>query len=110
MDVFIGGAIEERGAGRALSADFVERRHDGRALLRREDADAFQRPREGLRAANIGVEQAPVEMERPGESLEDVRRAVREASAPQLHLAFPARAARTLIGRPMRLMKPSASF
>src|ERR1700722_7416850 len=111
MDVFIAGAIEERRSGRCrFSADFVERLYDGRAFLRRQDADLFQRPCKGLRAAQIGVEQAPVEVERSGESLEDVRRPIGEAPAPQLHLDFPASAARTLIGRPIRLMKPSASF
>ena len=109
VDVFIGGAIEKRGAGRVVT-DFVERCNDGCALVSRKDTNALQRPRESLRAANIGVEQAPVEMERSRESLEDVRRPVGEASAPQLHLDFPWRAARTLIGRPIRLMKPRASF
>ncbi len=93
----------------------VERRDDLRALFRRQDADAFERPRERLRAANIGIDQPPVEIQRPGESLEDFRRPRFKPPAPQLHDLAPedfaaASPARTLIGSPIRLMKPSASF
>ena len=44
------------------------------ALVGGQDAHALQRPRERLRAADIGIDQPPVEMQRSGEALEDFRR------------------------------------
>ena len=87
--------------------------------------DALESARERLRAADIGVDQAPVEMERAGEALENLRGPALEAPAPELHACAaglprcqrscsdpPSRFERRphLIGRPIRLMKPSASF
>src|ERR1700733_5814735 len=52
VDVFIGGPfVERRVAG--LFAEGFEGAEKLSALARRQDADAFKRPREGLRAADI---------------------------------------------------------
>ena len=108
VDVLVGGALVKRRGGR-IGADLLEGADNRRALFGGEDADLFERAGEGLRAAYIGIDQPPVEIERAGEALEDLRWSGFETSAPELHLAFAARA-RTLMGSPMRLMKPSASF
>jgi hypothetical protein len=106
VHVLVAGPFEVR-----LRADLLEGCDDARAFLGAEDPDPLQRPREGLRAANIRVEQAAVEMERTREALEHFRGPRFEPAAPELHAdCLAASAARTLMGRPMRLMKPSASF
>ena len=64
----------------------VEGRDDLRALVRGQNAGPFQRPREGLRAADIGIDQPPVEMQRAGKALEDFRRSGFKPSAPEFHL------------------------
>ncbi len=84
VDVFIAGALVKRRL-RRLRADLIERGDDPRAFLRGEDADPLERPREGLRAANIGIDQPPVEIERAGKALEDFRRPGLEPPAPELH-------------------------
>ena len=170
VDVFIGGAVEELGLGGFL-AYLVESFDDAGALGGGENAGLFQRACEGLRAAYIRADQAPVEIQRSGEAFEDLRRARFKPAAPELHAASaqcrlvfakmecawgnrgagpwpahggpapdirpeedgraerppqaerlphnrvasgenkrPASAARTLIGNPMRLMNPNASF
>ena len=110
MDVLVGSALVKRRL-RCLRADGIEGGDDPRALVGGEDADPLQRPREGLRAANIGIDQPPVEIERTGKTLEDFRRPGLKPPAPELHAHFAFLAsARTFIGRPVRLMKPSASF
>src|ERR1035437_3187941 len=105
VDVFIGGVGVDR-----FLADLVEGGCYPRALFGGQNADALQRARERLRATDIGVHEPPVEIERPRETLEDLGRSRFKTPAPQFHLSLPARAARTLMGRPIRLMKPRASF
>ena len=101
---------------RELRADRVERVDDLRALGSGQNADAFERAREGLRAANVGIGQAgdrsaamPEKRSKTSEGLRSKR------AAPELHTRLLARLslrveARTWIGRPIRLMKPRASF
>ncbi len=72
MNVLVARALVERRL-RRLRADGIEGGNDPRALFGVEDADPLQRAREGLRAANIGVDQPPVEIERAGKALEDFR-------------------------------------
>ena len=105
VDVFIGGIGVDR-----LLANFVEGGDNLCALFPGQDADALQRARERLRATDIGVHEPPVEIERPRETLEDLGRSRFKTPAPEFHLGLPAMAARTLMGRPTRLMKPRASF
>src|SRR5579862_452126 len=118
MNVFVGCARVELGCFRGTT-EFVESRHQLRPLRRRQDPDAFERPRESLRALNIRVNQPPVEIERSGEALENFRRPFLESPAPEFHfrLAFLAlflweffKSARTCIGNPIRLINPRASF
>src|SRR5713101_516021 len=117
MNVFVAGSREEIWSAR-FGAHLFKRLDDGAALIGRQDPDAFQGAREGLGAADVGVNQAAVEMKRARESFEDLRRPGFKPSAPELHgflAAFEAafcaacKPARTLIGSPIRLMKPSAS-
>ena len=64
-----------KNAGAADSARMASNAADDpRALVGRQDAHAFQSAREGLRAADIGIEQTPVEIERAREALEHLRR------------------------------------
>ena len=72
------------------------------------DDAAFQSARECLGAANVGVDQPPVEVQRAGKSLEHFRRTGLESATPQFHRFF--NPALTFIGSPIRLIKPSASF
>src|SRR5436305_1095887 len=118
MNVLIGSALKEGGTGR-LASNRVERVHDLRPLLRAQNAHPFQRPCERLRSPNIRIDQPPVEVQRSGEALEDLGRPRLEAPAPEFHFRSPApgpwppapaASARTFIGSPIRLMKPSASF
>ena len=111
MNVLIRRACVERRIG-GIAADSIERVDDPPALLGAEDADPFQRAREGLRAPDVRVDQTPVEIERAGEALEDFGRAGFEAAASEFHFdsRAPAASARTFMGRPIRLIKPSASF
>ena len=88
VDVLVGCAgVETRVGG--LGADRIERVDDLRALLGGEDADTLERPRERLRAADIGVDQAAVEIERAGEALEDFGWAGLEPAAPEFHAESP---------------------
>src|SRR5271155_5681346 len=57
-------------------------------LGRGQDTDPCKRPRKSLRAANVGVEQAAVEMQRAGEALEDFRGPFGETAAPEFHTDF----------------------
>jgi len=113
VDVFVRSARVELRIGRFFE-DALEGLHDLRALAGRQDADPFERAREGLGAADIGLDQPPVEIERSRKSLENFRRSGFETSAPKLHFVPAAleasSAARTLIGSPIRLIKPKASF
>ncbi len=88
VDVFVGGAVEEAGQF-GIGEDGIEGSDDLGALGGGEDADLFESAREGLGAADIGVEQAPVEIERAGEALEDFGRAGFETSSPEFHLDLP---------------------
>ena len=116
VDIFVGCPGEELRLA-SLVADRVESGYELRPFRRRQDADAFERPRERLRAADVRVDQPPVEVERTGKPLEDFRGTFLEPAAPELHtdffldflLAF-ITAARTWIGSPIRLMNPRASF
>ena len=87
VDVFIGGAFVEGRRG-GLGANGIEGRDDLRALLGGQNADAFERAREGLRAADIGVDQPPVEIERAREALEDLRRSCFEIARPRASFGF----------------------
>src|SRR5579862_4980459 len=112
MNVFVGCARVELGCFRGTT-EFVESRHQLRPLRRRQDPDAFERPRESLRALNIRVNQPPVEIERSGEALENFRRPFLESPAPEFHFRLALRFfsnARTCMGSPIRLMNPRASF
>src|ERR1039458_3498387 len=83
VNVFVGSVFEEFRLGR-LFLNLVERLHDEGALASAEDAGLFQRAREGLRAADIGANQAAVERQRSREALEDLRGACFEPAAPEL--------------------------
>ena len=109
VNVLVRGAFVEPRRG-GFFAYLVERGNDGLALRGGQDAHPLQRPREGLRTPYIGVDQAPVEVQRSRKAFEDLGRPGFKSAAPELHLDCAALAARTLIGRPIRLMKPSASF
>ena len=107
--VLIGGAFIE-GGGARVHADLLEGIHNLRPLFRRQDADALQGAREGLRAADIALDQPAIEVQGVAEALEHLARSAFKPPAPELHFPLPPSAARTLMGSPMRLMKPSASF
>jgi len=55
------------------------------ALVSRENTDTFERSRKGLGAPYIGIDQAAVEMKRPGKALKHFGGAGFKASSPQLH-------------------------
>ena len=78
------GAFEELRRRAASFADRVERRDQLLAFVGSQNARALQRPREGLRAADIGVDQAPIEMERAGEALEDFGGPARRSGRPRV--------------------------
>src|SRR5262245_47242983 len=84
MDIFVPGAREEFRGARLRSHGF-ESFDDAVPFTGCKDTDALERPREGLGTADVGVHEAPVEMERAGESFKDLRRLRFEPSAPQLH-------------------------
>jgi hypothetical protein len=64
-----------------------ERGDEALALLGGEDAGAFERPRKGLRAAHIGIQQLFVKVQGAREALEDFRRSAFEPAAPQFHFS-----------------------
>src|ERR1017187_2586911 len=98
VHVFVGGAIVKCWSER-LDANAIERRDDLRPLLRTQNADALQGARECLRAADVGVDQAAVEIERSAEALEDFARPGFKAPAPELHTDWPPRqASATFLG------------
>ena len=68
-----------------MRGDPVERRYDLRPLLRRENADPFQRPRECLRAPNVAIDETPVKVQRVAEALEDFAGAAFKTPAPEFH-------------------------
>src|SRR5205085_7362706 len=84
VDVFIGGALVKRWVDRFLK-DAVQSVDDAGALIRAQDACPLQGACEGLGAADIGLDQAAVKIERPGEALEDFRRAGLKTSTPEFH-------------------------
>ncbi len=111
VNVFVGSFFVERWVLR-IFRDCVECGDQLVPFFSRQDADAFERSRERLRAADVGSEQPAIEMERSGEALEDLRGTLSKAASPELHTDFFAdflSDARTWIGRPIRLMKPRAS-
>ena len=67
----------------ASAADGVEGGDDLRALHGGENAGAFESPGESLRAADIGVDEAAVEIQRAGKALEDFRRTSFKTSSPE---------------------------
>ncbi len=89
MDVLVGSAVVKLRLLR-VRENRVEGGDELGSFFRRHDADTFKSPREGLRASDIGFEELPVEIERPGKALEDLRGSFLEASAPQFHLALAA--------------------
>ena len=113
VDVLVVSAVEDV----RVPPDLLERLDDALALGGGENAHPFERARERLRAGDVGIEQPPVEMERTGEALENLRGSALETPAPEFQgvlLGFAGRhavlAALTRMGSPIRLMKPSASF
>src|SRR5689334_6302249 len=107
MHILVGRALEElRRAG--VLAKLVEGRDQLFTLRGGQDSDTLQRVRVGLRSADIDVHQPLVEVQRFGKALEGLGRACFESAAPEFHCL--AASALTFIGRPMRLMKPWASF
>src|SRR4029077_1181921 len=108
----VAGAIEERGLAR-FGTDLFKRVDQSRAFIRGQDPNLLQCAREGLGAPAIGIDQPLIEVERAGESLEYLRWPALKSATPKLHfpcLAACAACARTRIGNPIKLMKPSASF
>src|SRR5688500_15499954 len=103
----IGAFVEPRIAG--VCRECLERSHQLRHFVVRENADAPERTRERLRSANIGENQAFVEVQGPGEPFKRLRRPLLESATPEFHFADFSKA-RTLIGRPIQLINPSASF
>src|SRR5437764_1252668 len=100
-----------------FGANRVECVDDLRALVRGQNPDPFERARERLRSADIALDQPAVEVQRVTESLEDFAGPGLEPSAPELHMVLAGleacvtfSAARTLIGRPIKLINPNASF
>ncbi len=84
MDVLIGGAFVE-GGGEGFGADGVEGLDDLGALLGGENADLFEGAGEGLRAADIALDQAAIEIERAAEALEDFAGSGFKTASPEFH-------------------------
>ncbi len=87
MNVFVLGAVEKCRRAR-LFLNRVERGGQRFTFSSGKNADIFERARIRLRAADIGMNQAAVEMQRAGEALEHLRGAVLEPAAPQFHTVF----------------------
>src|SRR5579863_2420238 len=87
MHVFGRFPVEERGFTGLLAEDF-ESGDQLSTLGRCEDADAFQRTRKSLRTADVGIDQAAVEIERTGETLKDFGGSFGETAAPEFHTDF----------------------
>jgi hypothetical protein len=62
VNIFVRGAFE-KGRRARLRENLLEGFDHASTLIRSEDADTLQRARKRLRAANIGVDQPPIEME-----------------------------------------------
>ena len=112
MNVFVRRALEK--AALCASSRIARMRRPARA---RSSAvrmpTPFQRARESLRAANIGIQQPAIEMQRSGErskTSEGPSRSGRPRASFGLRFAAFSSSARTWIGRPIRLMKPRASL
>src|ERR1039458_7792698 len=71
-----------------LGLNCVERCDDLRPLLRTQDADALQSPRECLRTPDIGVDQPAVEFQRSAETLEHLARPGFKPPTPELHFGL----------------------
>src|SRR5579884_1048018 len=123
VDVLVARAVEVmRILG--FAGDFIEGGKQPIAFFAGQDALARQSSCKSLRAFGIGKDEITIEMERSGKLFKDLRRPGFESSAPELHgdqrfascttLREPSgrscSRARTLMGRPTRLMKPRASF
>src|SRR5262249_23036803 len=76
--------FEERGL-LCFFCELIERRNEASTLVGREDADLLQSACKGLRAANIGLNQALIEMQGSGKAFEYLRWPFLKASAPQFH-------------------------
>ena len=63
VNILIGGAVEELRRA-CLFPDLLERRKHTIAFVRGEDADPLQRPRLCERAANVGIQQPLIEVQR----------------------------------------------
>ncbi len=111
VNILVGRPVEKPRLGR-LGENTVEGLVNAAALGGAQNPDALQRRGERLRADDVGLEQPAVEIERTREALEQLGRPFFKTASPQLHDFFAPEttAARTLIGRPTRLMKPAASF
>src|SRR5438105_1078861 len=70
VDVLVRRAVVEAGR-RRLRADPVQSCDDPLALVRIKDTGALDRPRICLRAADVRVQQPPVEIQRSREPFED---------------------------------------
>ena len=84
MHIFVGCPREELRLA-SLVANRVKSGYEFSSLRSREDAYPFKCPRERLRAANVRVDQSPVEVERTGEPLEDFRGTFLKPAAPEFH-------------------------
>ena len=109
VDVFVGWRPEIVRVS-ASWRDRVERGDDLLALAGGQNADRVQERARTPASRGFGKDQPPVEMERSREPLEDLRGPVSKRP-PQSFMAlhFLSKAC-TLMGSPIRLMKPSASF
>src|SRR4051794_18060948 len=88
VDVLIGRAFVERRFRRSIE-NSAERCDELIDLARSKQSDPAERSCECLRAANVGRKQTFIKMERAREALEDLRRALFESAAPELHTAPP---------------------
>src|ERR1700728_1779124 len=109
MDIFIHCGLEIIGVVR-FPRDLIEGRQQLPAFHAGHNSGSRQSPRKRLRSFYINEHELAVEMERTGELLEDLRGPALESAAPKLHEEDCRSEARTLIGRPIKLMKPNASF
>ena len=85
VDVFVRGSGEKLGLG-GLGLNGVERRDDARALVGCENTGLLKRAGEGLRAADVGADEAAIEQQRSGKALEDLRGPAFKSASPQLHV------------------------
>src|SRR5450631_1885024 len=108
MHVLVVRACEVIGIG-GFGRDVAEGGHQLFAFGGGENALLRQGAGKGLRALTIREDQFAVEAQRAREPLEDFGRTGFESAPPEFHGYF-CSIARTLMGRPIRLINPRASF